>query len=539
MTVRTRRWMFAWTWCVAAVLLTNCASAPQKAPPFEPRPNPETRQAALGVAVTDRDTGAPVAAATVTLHTGETATTDAAGYVVFPDLILGGRGITVSADGYVDAGSQADPFLSNTHVLVPLAPRPPPAPAIAVTARPLVGPLRVQDKLLRDDTGYRRVLFCSWFPALRVLRDNPAEFTRQLDAIAAAGYQGVRVFLAVGGWEGFWDGREVVPITFQKWHFDHHDGGHHRPPTGREHDGRVLAAWPDYDDLYRTLLRAFKARGLRLEVTTGDMQIIVGNDQAKELDLHRRLARIAAEEGGANVIALVEGTNEVPINRYGGAGDASIEQLGRILQIWRAAIPGVLTAQGAFLSEEPEHLFASVRYGQVAAVHVSREPIERHIKRSHALVHWEGRWRFFPVPFWQTEPAGPGEDSYAAVNDPANLTAIYSMHALTGQGSTYFNGPAVRAREPLESTWGFRELPALLAAHLPEDVATWSREVNAPVHGVMYWTRGREFRTVLFETWNPAPPRPLEQWTLYAGDRVTRGTGAPPAGTGLLVGTFR
>jgi hypothetical protein len=67
-------------------------------------------------------------------------------------------------------------------------------------SRPLVGPLRIENKLFRDDEGFRRVFFCSWFNAIRCLKDNPAEFVRQLDAIVAAGYQGVRVFLSVGGW---------------------------------------------------------------------------------------------------------------------------------------------------------------------------------------------------------------------------------------------------------------------------------------------------------------------------------------------------
>jgi Fascin domain len=85
--------------------------------------------------------------------------------------------------------------------------------------RPFFGPLRVQDKLFYDDNGPRRVLFCSWFPALRILRDSPEEFYRQLDSITEAGYQGIRTFLCVGGWDDYWNGREVAPVTFVKWFF--------------------------------------------------------------------------------------------------------------------------------------------------------------------------------------------------------------------------------------------------------------------------------------------------------------------------------
>lgn len=62
------------------------------------------------------------------------------------------------------------------------------------TVRPLVGRLRVANKLLHDETGPRRVFCCSWFPALRIRRDTPQEFERQLDAIAAAA---IRVSAAI------------------------------------------------------------------------------------------------------------------------------------------------------------------------------------------------------------------------------------------------------------------------------------------------------------------------------------------------------
>lgn len=405
-----------------------------------------------------------------------------------------------------------------------------PAPIGSHIARPLVGPLRVQDKLFRDDTGYRRVFFCSWFPALRILRDNPTEFTRQIDAIAAAGYQGARVFLAVGGWMDFWDGREVAPITFTKWYFT---GNHLRS----ERMGATIEAWPDYDDLYRTLLRAFKARGLRLHVTTGDMQIIVGNDTAKEIDLHRRFARIAAEEGGADVIALAEMTNEFPLNRYGSQAE-SIAQMGRLIEIWRRAIPGLLTAQGAIpQNEEPESLRLASTHGDLCIVHPTRSPAAMALKRSMGLIYFEGNYRGFAKAFWQGEPMGDGEDSYQRQDDPAVLTAMYAIHALTGQASNQFSGPAVRSRQPLESVWGFTGLPRILAA-LPEDIATWDRE-TAGRGAILYWTKGDRFATATFQDWDPSPPRPIADWTLYTGTEIHSGTGTPPRATGLLVGMFQ
>jgi len=402
-----------------------------------------------------------------------------------------------------------------------------------VCKRPLVGPLRVQDRMFRDDTGWRRVHFCSWFPALRILRDSPEEFYRQLDSITAAGYQGIRVFLAVGGWDDYWVGREVAPITFQQWTFDNN---HMRPGTLTH----VVEAWPDYDDLLRELLQACRKRKIRLHVTNGDMQIICpGPDLNAEIDLHRRYARICAEEGGSEVIALAETTNEFSLNRYGAESPESIEQMGRLLDVWAEALPDVLRAQGAIPgNEEPSSLELASTHGNVCAVHVSRDPFLTCIKHTHALVHWEGDYRGFPKPFWEGEPCGPGDDSYARVDDPANLTAVYAMMALTGQATVWFQGAGVRSKEPLESEWGFIELVKLFDELLPEDLVAWEHG-SAGGGAIEYWWQGHDFRTATYAEWDTTPPRAVKDWTLYDGWNVTSGTGAPPQKvTGLLVGTF-
>lgn len=424
-------------------------------------------------------------------------------------------------------------WASSTHSFVPvtaddatLEPKEP-----HVRARPLVGPLRVQNKLFRDDTGYRRVFFCSWFPALRILRDNPVEFERQIDAIAAAGWQGFRTFFAVGGWSPYWDEREVAPVTYQKW-FHSSASGLMRPASF----SYMVNAWPNYDNLLRTLLRACRERGLRLHQAVGDMQIICPSGE-RELALNRHLADICAEEGGLEVMALVGDTNEYPQNRYASDAPESIAQMGRVLQVWKDAIPGVLTTMGAAISEEPERLFQSIEHGDVCAVHTSRgTPMA--LKRTHALVHWEGQYRSFPKPFWQGEPIGWGQAvSVDRITDNAYGVALYAMHALTGQASVYFNGPAIHSREPLESTWGFSELPRLFAELLPEDLATWDHGNNG--RGIEYWWKGTHFITSTFKDWDPSPPRPIDTWTLYTGDRVTSGIGTPPRVTGLLVGRFQ
>lgn len=406
-------------------------------------------------------------------------------------------------------------------------------------ARPLVGPLRVENKLFRDDTGLRRVLFCSWFPALRILRDNPTEFYRQIDAIADAGYQGIRVFWTVGGWDDYWNQREVAPKTFVKWLWT---GSHLRT----DEYSYTVDAWAEYDELLRTLLRACVERQLRLHLTTGDVQAICP-DGNEEIDLHRRVARICLEEGGTDVVAVAEVTNEFPLNRYGGDSDESIAQMGRCLEVWDEAIPGVCTMMGAIpQNEEPESLARASTHGNVCAVHVTRSPEEFCLKRTLGLVYWEGDYRAFPKPFWQGEPAGPGEDSYDRQDDPAFLTALYAMHAVTGQASVWFQGAAVRSFEPLESEWGFLEMPGILSI-IPEDIASWDHGSNGH-GGIEYWWRGNDFFTVILAGWDPSPPRPIAEWTLYTGTSVHHGVGNPHQGdkhykgaakaTGLAVGKF-
>jgi hypothetical protein len=267
------------------------------------------------------------------------------------------------------------------------------------------------------------------------------------------------------------------------------------------------------------------------------MQIICP-DANQEIDLHRRFARICGEEGGLDVICLAETTNEFPINRYGSDGAASIAQMGRVIDVWERAIPGVLTAQGAIpQNEEPESLTKASTHGDLCAVHVTRSPFPMALKRTLGLVYWEGDYRGFPKAFWEGEPAGPGQDAFDRLDDPAQLTALYAMHALTGQASVYFNGPAVRSHAPLESTWGFTQLPALFAHQLPEDLVVWEHGSNRH-GGIEYWWQGKAFRTATTKEWDTSPPQPIARWTLYAGDEVAEGTGTPPRCTGLLVGTF-
>jgi hypothetical protein len=70
-------------------------------------------------------------------------------------------------------------------------------------------------------------------------------------------------------------------------------------------------------------------------------------------------------------------------------------------------------------------------------------------------------------------PHGPfTRHVYQPTENHDELAAIYTMLAITGQAPAYFNDPALYSREPLDSTWGFKELPELWRMlEIPENIA--------------------------------------------------------------------
>lgn len=363
------------------------------------------------------------------------------------------------------------------------------------SAHALEGPLRADGRAYADASGPRTVFFCSWFPALRIWRDDRAAATRELDVIAAAGWQGIRVFTAVGGWQPYWDGREVAPVTFRK----QLEGGRF---------GDQVAAWPDYDDQLRTFLAAVRARGLRLHLATGDAQMIFPGSEA-ERAFHQRVARLVRAGGGPDVVALYEVWNEGWQNNALEGSPEALAHARRILDEVRAIAPGVLTAISAAPPGSGDEGAVWADGADVTIVHGTREPPSRALADAFDLVHHSGAVRPLAKPIWQGEPTGPdGErpEVYLPTNDPALLLALFTVHQMTGQASVFFNGPGLRYSEPLSRTWGFRELPALLAL-LPRDVGTWKhltagRSTAGPLVALQYAGDGRTGPEGLFQAWS-------------------------------------
>lgn len=410
--------------------------------------------------------------------------------------------------------------------------------------RPLVGPLRKEGGRFRDDLGYRRVLADSSFNLMRMLKLHPSLFDQIVSDTVTCRYQITRTFLFVGGWSGFWDNAEVLPPwPVQKWLFSRESG--HLRPAGL---GPVLPGWSDWPDLFRRLCREYRQRKLRLHVTTGDVQIIC-QDQAQEIAFHEMAARIAAEEGGSDVIAFWEVTNEYPLNRPHGGAQREIDQMGRVIDAVKRILPDVLCTEGAAVSEEPDRLRESVAHGDLCTVHITRDPFPLCLKRSLGVQYWEGAWGALGFPFNHAEPKGMnappyddgrGDDMYAPSFDPAEMTALHAMIALTGAADNYFTGSSVKLTNLNSAVWGYREIPEMLERELPEDVSRWNRE-TAGGGAILYFVEpgGKRFATATHESWDTAPPRSVARWRCYSGDAVSDGTGTPPRNvTGAIFGEF-
>jgi hypothetical protein len=369
--------------------------------------------------------------------------------------------------------------------------------------RALVGPLRIVDNMFYDDSGPRRVFFASFFAALRMLRDDPSRFARELDSIAAAGYQGLRAFWAVGGYEDFWGGWEVAPVSFT------------------QQRGTRIDAWSNYDDVFVQFLDAAKARGLRLALTTGDIQYLM-NDPSLELEQHQRVAQLVAAHGGADVVSSWEVVNEWYVNYPMSGG---FDRMRAVASAVKAILPNVLLSTSNIDAAQDPFQFSRAKVNaDIVHIHGMRSPGERAIDRAlHGVAWGEGNNQYRPYPVWQMEPASAVCD-HGGCTDPIlsrpTFTALYAAHQITGQASTFFQGNAVTPTStPLSAVWGFNELPALFDRYLPEDIGTWSHGF-AHQGAINWWWNDAQAATVCAEGWDYTPAVPLREATVIIGDAV-------------------
>ena len=367
---------------------------------------------------------------------------------------------------------------------------------VSIGSRALRGPLRVidhpaaQTHSYRDDTGPRRVLFCSNFCALRDCYDNNPVWISDLDTIVRAGYQGVRIFRILGesDFSGYFAGRTVQPswgpVTLVKY------------------------------------AKACRERGLRLQLSAGHQW---EHQEFERLPWERSWAEMIQAEGLAEVISLIEGDNEYWQNATWRDSDEQIALYGQMAQMFRQVLnPAPFFACGAPENEAPDKIYRASTHSDVCEIHTSRDP-DKQVRRPFSIWYWEGNPGIFPKPYWHGEPTpfDGGPDDFMPTPSAGRQIAQFAISQLTGGAVSYFDGWDVRSVEPIDAdALTFWTAPQFLMA-LPEDVATWG---HVPGGKVWWWSGpGKRFATVFDEQWGEAAmesPKPVGAWKAY-GPRNT------------------
>lgn len=306
------------------------------------------------------------------------------------------------------------------------------------TGNLLQGPVVIAGRSFGDRGGPRLLHGVSDFGALVKFHENPDQARRELDAIAQAGQLYIRVLFRLNGW--LWG------------------GGDGYPSSGLTVDP-IRDPW--FDEALRGYLSACHERGLRVNLTSGDFY---NWTSAQAAESFARVGDIAASVS-PEVVWLLAIANEMRGIWPGGESDENIAQACGLLDDFHRRYPGALLAISDPGSQDKagmERLSAAP--ANVALIHDVRWSANDALRRcfNTAYENFPGK------PVVQDEPTGPngnvpqpfGQNVYQPIDDVDDLLAIYTMQVLTGQASTYFADPALVSREPIDSSWGVRELPA-------------------------------------------------------------------------------
>lgn len=320
---------------------------------------------------------------------------------------------------------------------------PTPPPPIPGQVKQLVGLVRAVGKSFGDDMGPRIVHGCTDFGGVVKYHEDRDAALRSLD-VTAAHQQYVRAAWRLNGWKWTTSGLTLDPIR-DSW----------------------------YDDALRGYLTACNDRGLRVMLTCADM-----NDwtSAQADDSIRRVAQIAASVS-PTVVWLHEWNELRSIWRPGDENDAQVEKLRAMSRIWQQHYP---TSMRGLSDPGSQDRTGMQRLSQspanVALIHNVRWSAADALRRA-----FNAPYDNYPgLPIAEGEPTGPNGSPpdneftrhvYQPTENHDDLLAIYTMQVITGQASTYFNDPALVSRQPLDSTWGFKEIPALWRLmEIPEDI---------------------------------------------------------------------
>jgi hypothetical protein len=314
----------------------------------------------------------------------------------------------------------------------------------------LEGRLRIADGSFRDDRGPVLPVYAHAGDLFSQFVRDEARALTELDAVAGAGYHGVRVWAALGcgvsvecpamtarGEPPFWQGREVGPELSK-----------------------------DYFDQVRRFFEAIGARRLRAVWSLGDVQVIG--------DRRAFMSRIAALDNELGVIDWIDCGNEA----WQGAGLAPAE-LAACVGHYAAAGGRALKTLTSPPTEEVNDLDAySIDPADAFDVHSFRGGRSWDKRRHIASLTRDDRPGPRRLVGINSEPPGAGA-LVSATEHPEELdeeavALLAAASLIARQAFVWFSGEGVQIDRGLATAVGFQSVPAAVRL-LPLDVMRFQR----------------------------------------------------------------
>lgn len=313
----------------------------------------------------------------------------------------------------------------------------------AQQAGPMAGRLRIDGGCFRDDTGCVNPIYAHAGDLFSLYVRDSGRALAELDAVAGAGYHGLRVWSTLGceggrcGDEsGYWFGREVGP-----------------------------GMTPDYWEHVERFFREVRGRGLRLVWSQGDIRAL-----HPRLESMARFAELDNAAGG--VIDWIDCGNEAYAT-----GEPDPRRLAECVRAYEAAGGRALKT----LTDAPVHVSRGVSFDEY-----SLAPADAFDVHSYRGGHsWDKRYHAWNYTYEDpprlafgisSEPPGSGRLVSVVENEDElddEAVALLALGSILGrQAYVWFSGEGVMIERGLSVEAGFVATPRAVAL-LPRDVMTY------------------------------------------------------------------
>jgi hypothetical protein len=320
----------------------------------------------------------------------------------------------------------------------------------AASSDALEGRLRIDDGAFRDDRGVVLPVYAHAGDLFSLFVRDEARALGELDAVAGAGYHGVRVWAALGC--GVSVGCPAVNARGE-------------PPFWRGHEvGPELTN--DYFDYVRRFFQALRVRRLRAVWSLGDVQVIG--------DRPAFMSRIAALDNELGVIDWIDCGNEA----WQGAGLAPAE-LAACVGHYADAGGRALKTLTSPPTEEVKDLDAySIDPADAFDVHSFRGGRSWDKRRHIASLTRDDRPGPRRLVGINSEPPGAGALVSATEHpeelDEEALALLAAASLIARQAFVWFSGEGVKIDRGLATAAGFTAVPGAVSL-LPPDVMRFER----------------------------------------------------------------